>query len=98
PLPALLPLPAALPISDSVASPGAHGDEHVLLANPRAQIFHRDNRLAAPALCGEGNEVGCAACRSNGKGIVPWRQNSIPPLCLQRSEEHTSELQSPDHI
>src|SRR5207244_12202589 len=52
----------------------------------------RDADRAAPEETGEG----AAADRGGGELVMPrrtWRQQ-----VLERSEEHTSELQSPDHL
>src|SRR5258708_27243446 len=82
-----LPLHAALPIGPDRAPPGASG------CYPGQRTYQRavdTGQLVDPLQAAE---------RHGGRGRAPrrrGRQGAQPPGA--RSEEHTSELQSPDHL
>src|SRR5207244_6772080 len=71
--------------------------EHFETRNRRAVVAARDHVLRAPS-----QPVGrlrCAwSCVDRGARRLPSRTGSANSEDCERSEEHTSELQSPDHL
>src|SRR5690348_17810615 len=76
-----------------------------VLHDRAARVRHRLGSVASHDRCRRGTDgnreriVGCAHRRKRRTAHVaaPFRR-AVPPSCSSRSEEHTSELQSPVHL
>src|SRR5207244_12848990 len=96
PLPDTPSLPAALPISHRTSVPRFGGRPYI--RTPIRKIFAAAH--AANAAVNADTAIAPAICQS-GTGSLPALaaiRCTITKGAIGRSEEHTSELQSPDHL
>src|SRR5258708_19496482 len=62
---------------------------------PRSTLFPYTTLFRSPHCC---PDAGCLSARAGRPRLPGHRESTCRPASGRRSEEHTSELQSPDHL